>query len=410
MTIRHKTLSVEQDGVELDYHEEVALDADNVYLDNGMSADNVADALSDLSDSVGADRVNYMFYADLRDFNHWMLHGYNNDSNISPAVMAEPGKIVSLASKATNIGIYNWDIMLNGVTVYTVNFINSNKEIVSGLDIPFEAGDEISVYIGQGTNKATDPNVIITTQVNAGFPAYGNTLSTLFNPTNGNYVEIADSPELSTSSMTGSVWMKILSPTVRYGILSKSNTLIGDNTARAYRLETLASGKFRVYVWGVTGVKEFIVPASYGLSDGTWRHFAFTYDELSDTLTLYVDSVEVVPEIINDNVLVGGVQDTSQHLDIASFENGVGDHVKLTNGHLEEISLWDRALTAGEVAAIYNSGSPNRLSDLAFYDAIVAWWKMGDGDNATTMFDSSPNNNHGTPTNMVLADYVQDVP
>jgi len=44
------------------------------------------------------------------------------------------------------------------------------------------------------------------------------------------------------------------------------------------------------------------------------------------------------------------------------------------NGNIDEVAVWDSALSAGTIADIYNSGVPTDLSSLS----PVAWWRMGD--------------------------------
>ena len=74
---------------------------------------------------------------------------------------------------------------------------------------------------------------------------------------------------------------------------------------------------------------------------------------------------------------------------------------------LDEISLFDDALTEAQVQAIYNSGTPTDLSGESY---LLGWWRMGDGDSHPTITDQSSNGNDGTMTNMDSADITTDVP
>jgi hypothetical protein len=67
------------------------------------------------------------------------------------------------------------------------------------------------------------------------------------------------------------------------------------------------------------------------------------------------------------------------------------------NGLIDEVALWDSALSASDVAAIYNSGVPADLSSLS----PVHWWRMGDNDGGTgtTVTDQGSGGNNGTLTN-----------
>jgi hypothetical protein len=66
-------------------------------------------------------------------------------------------------------------------------------------------------------------------------------------------------------------------------------------------------------------------------------------------------------------------------------------------GKLDELAIFDSALSASDVTAIYNSGSPADISSLSPF----GWWRMGDNDNGTgtTITDQGSGSNNGTLTN-----------
>ena len=75
-------------------------------------------------------------------------------------------------------------------------------------------------------------------------------------------------------------------------------------------------------------------------------------------------------------------------------------------GFMDEVALWDSALTSSNVTAIYNSGVPNDLSALS----PVNWWRMGDinGASGVTITDQGSGSNNATLTNGPT--YSTDVP
>ena len=83
-------------------------------------------------------------------------------------------------------------------------------------------------------------------------------------------------------------------------------------------------------------------------------------------------------------------------------------------GNIDEVGLWDVALDADAVTALYNSGSPIDLaSDSGDYDNsgdLQGFWRMGDGDTYPTITDNSTNSYDGTMTNMAEADIEEDTP
>jgi len=75
-------------------------------------------------------------------------------------------------------------------------------------------------------------------------------------------------------------------------------------------------------------------------------------------------------------------------------------------GFMDEVALWDSALTSSNVTAIYNSGVPNDLSALS----PVNWWRMGDinGASGVTITDQGSGSNNATLINGPT--YSTDVP
>ena len=67
------------------------------------------------------------------------------------------------------------------------------------------------------------------------------------------------------------------------------------------------------------------------------------------------------------------------------------------DGLMDEVALWDSALTSSNVTAMYNSGVPNNLSSLS----PVNWWRMGDNDSGagTTITDQGSGSNNATLIN-----------
>ena len=86
-------------------------------------------------------------------------------------------------------------------------------------------------------------------------------------------------------------------------------------------------------------------------------------------------------------------------------------------GNIDEGSVWNKALTAAELLAIYNSGIPIELTsnsgDYVSSSNLQGWWRMGDPNGTSsypTIADDSTNTNAGTMTNMASGDINTDVP
>ena len=76
-------------------------------------------------------------------------------------------------------------------------------------------------------------------------------------------------------------------------------------------------------------------------------------------------------------------------------------------GNIDEVALWNTALSPTDVAAVYNSGSPTDLTSLS----PIFWTRNGDDATYPTIPNEvNPGTNDGTMTNMVAGDIVEDTP
>jgi hypothetical protein len=79
------------------------------------------------------------------------------------------------------------------------------------------------------------------------------------------------------------------------------------------------------------------------------------------------------------------------------------------NGKIDEVAVWNVALSAADVTALYNSGNGLKASaNSGNYDNsgdLVGYWKFNEGT-GSTLTDSTSNSNNGTLTNMDSSDWV----
>ena len=92
---------------------------------------------------------------------------------------------------------------------------------------------------------------------------------------------------------------------------------------------------------------------------------------------------------IIDNIYINGLDDTQSTTDTLGFVGGRGNtYIGATyqgtayayefNGNLDEVSIWNTALSQSAVTEIYNSGAPNDLTTLtnASNTNLKAWYKF----------------------------------
>lgn len=134
------------------------------------------------------------------------------------------------------------------------------------------------------------------------------------------------------------------------------------------------------------GFDDFIVPT---LSTGTWYHIALVHNGTSAALYLNNSQSSSGSQVVESPTANYG-----SSLKIGSYFSGSN----YFQGLLDEVAVFDSALSASNITSIYNSGVPNDISSLS----PVGWWRMGDGTEAgsgTTIYDMSSNSNNGTLTN-----------
>jgi len=110
-----------------------------------------------------------------------------------------------------------------------------------------------------------------------------------------------------------------------------------------------------------------------------WYHIVGSYDDTTETFKIYIDGQEQASEQIagfgsvgvnDDNMLLGGYRAIAYWL----------------TGRQDDIAIWNRALSGGEVTTLYNNGTPETLEG-SLMSGLQAYYRMENNWN-----DSSGNN------------------
>lgn len=168
-----------------------------------------------------------------------------------------------------------------------------------------------------------------------------------------------------------------------------------------------------------SGQIEFMLSSNFGTSNylhvrttsaynsGAWRHIVITYDGSSTVagVTFYVDGASVAKTTILD-ALSASILGTDS-LQIGA--RAIAASRLYYTGSMDEISIYDSALSAAQVTALYNGKCPTNLLKMVSPApaGLLGWWRMGDGDTAPTITDNSTGGNNGTMTNspVITADW-----
>jgi len=235
----------------------------------------------------------------------------------------------------------------------------------------------ISLGLGLGGGKSA------TSSGTPGGTPFVNQYSVSFDGSD-DYMNVPHDSSLNLSSAgTFSVWVNMnTTHTVDYPYLFAKWAGSDENYTFFTKVEGQTAGKFVMRYWdGTTALS-----SSTEINRGEWVHLAATLD--GSNLIYYVNGSA-------DNTVSMGMGTTN------TGDLKIGIHpsdIRPFPGLMDEVAIFNTALSASNITAIYNSGVPNDISSLS----PVAWWRMGDGTEAgsgTTVYDMSSNSNNGTLTN-----------
>ncbi len=218
------------------------------------------------------------------------------------------------------------------------------------------------------------------------------------------FVNVGDSNNLSFGDGTNdspfsiSTWVK-MTDTTRFYILNKGLVF---STNYEYLLNTNASDKLGLYLYDSSNNSRIgrIYNTPLTTYQNQWVHICSTYNGsgLSSGIKIYLNGVRVDDTDSNSGTYVA-MENGDRNLNIGRTETGL-----YSDGNIDETSVFNSELSASDVTAIYNNGTPTAL----FPYKPLSWWRMGDGDTSPTLLDHGREGNNGTMTN--FSTFSTDVP
>ncbi len=216
------------------------------------------------------------------------------------------------------------------------------------------------------------------------------------------YVDMGDMSSLIGSNTEGTVSLWY----ANNNDISTSLFYYGDSGTdfNSLKLSFLTDNTFRVVLKGAVGnVYRGDVDLGAGSDNNTWHHIVFTvnssgnrfyYDGVQQTLT-YTTGSAASTEWFDDLV-------TEDKLTVGSDRDS--NPVNYLTGKLDDVRVYNRALSAEEVKRLYNIKTP-RVSGGVDNTGLVGYWKFEEGT-GTIAGDSSGNKRSGNLTNMESSDWV----
>jgi hypothetical protein len=189
---------------------------------------------------------------------------------------------------------------------------------------------------------------------------------------------------LSGSDGTISAWVKITDVSADDDYKRVVDKSDGGNGTNGYAIYIDNDGA----VAGNIDASPTVTTSDGVITDATWHHVGWTWDGTNHKI--YIDG-----SLSATNAETARPPSDTTGMRIGTWNHDVGREFK---GLMDEVAIWDRALTAAEVAGIYGGNqAPTDLSTLS----PLSWWRMGEGSDlsTTTIPDAGSGNNPGTLTN-----------
>lgn len=206
----------------------------------------------------------------------------------------------------------------------------------------------VAWWSGDGNAKDLEGHNDGFTQNGASFAAGKVGQAFTFSSNNSDYVGFTDAPSLHVREFTIDAWVNFAGVNLGHA-LSIFGKAVGGGYSNSYVL-WYQDGALR----GATGGPDSATALAYGWAPevGTWYHVAYKFD--GATHALYVDGVQVAsapntqyPEYDVHPPLMGG-------------DYGNGSVIDFFEGQMDEVDLFDRALTDAEILSIYQAGAEGK--------------------------------------------------
>ena len=175
------------------------------------------------------------------------------------------------------------------------------------------------------------------------------------------FVEIPDSPDLTpqSNSVTLDAWIR---PDVTSGpraIVTKYSA--GLNLSWVL-MDLDGFIRFGVYQAGSVDLGRVVDTTNPVLTVGEWQHVAGTFDITTQDIKVYVNGLEV-PTVLSPAQTqspITSIKDSSSPVRIGALQTGDFNLNYFWSGLIDEVEIFDRALSAFEIQSIFNAGSAGK--------------------------------------------------
>ena len=191
-----------------------------------------------------------------------------------------------------------------------------------------------------------------------------------------------------TGSYTISAWAKT-TDSGNYGTIFGSNW--AGSTSVSLRKSNTNKLEFVNLISGVGGCNISVANSGItDIADGKWHHIVGVIDVDNTKCTIYLDKK------IDKSLTYTPIDLTSTIDYYIGALNSVGSPVQYWNGQIDDVRIYNYALSAQEVSELYNSAKTNYIQTPS-RTGLVGYWNMDSIEIfGTNVYDTSGKNNHGT--------------
>ena len=224
-------------------------------------------------------------------------------------------------------------------------------------------------YDTTSSGSSVCPNTSTQT-VDIALAGIANNYSMNFDSGSGDYIDVGTGLKSTfdgATAFTISAWFKYDAANPNYStIIQQEYTVAGDNYLATVRLTNTSTPQI--------SNRNVTLTDTTSLNSGQWYHIVSVFDGSSQTLTMYIDGTQVA-----QNTSAGSSMLTSA----AGSKCIIGANAnnnRFLDGQIDELGIWNTALTSTQIESIYDATSAGLTKDLSTIEPsnLKYWNRMGD--------------------------------
>ncbi|MDA8556630.1 LamG domain-containing protein [bacterium] len=294
-------------------------------------------------------------------------------------------------------GIANNKIYINGVS-QTLTSNNENlTNIISSKTLTIGAQDPLSNGYYRFLNGKIDQVTIFDYALSQDQVTQLGAEGYAFNFIPNDYIDLGTTTAYDTGDLSAAIWVNASSS--RTGtVYAFSNS--GSPSFAGFDFVIYASNQIRIRRSTMTKSNQ-TSSLTIGFSSDTWQHLAFTYNESTNTIKVFLNAV-----LQDTSIGFTQTNTASKKLTIGSYKGTSA----FFNGELSNAQVFNTKLEDSEIATLYNNGKP--LADMSSFTSLQGWWKLDEtatfnsGTSVWSIPDDSSNSNTGTSVGMNSSNLV----